>query len=120
MKKLLFLLIIIGISSQLSAKLKEKDLVGKWKYSVVSDQEKMTGVFKFVLTDKKLSGEVITDDGYTMPITKIVIQENNVLFLEIQTDTEKYQIKVNVDGKTFKGTGSSSQGEAPITGEKVK
>ena len=78
----------------------------------------MTGVFKFVETDGKLSGDVITNDGYTIPITKIEIKEDNNLYLEIQTDSDVIKVSVKIDGNNFKGTGTSYQGEAPITGVK--
>jgi len=119
MKKTLFLLIILAITIQVSAKLKEKHLIGEWKYSVVTDQGNITGVFKFIKAEGKLSGQVITDDGYTIPFTKIEIRDENTLYLELETDSDTIKLKVEVDGNKFKGTGTSYQGEAPITGEKV-
>jgi hypothetical protein len=38
--------------------------------------------------------------------------------MEIKTESDLIKVTVKVDGKKFKGTGSSYQGEAPITGEK--
>ena len=120
MKKLLFLLIILGITIQVSAKLKEKDLIGKWKYSVVTDQGTMSGVFNFATTDGKLSGKVVTDDGYTLPFTKIEIKDKNTLYLELDTDNDTIKLNLSVEDNKFKGTGTSYQGDAPITGEKVE
>lgn len=118
MKKLFIFLFVLGITTPIFAQLDSKQLTGNWKYSVVTDQGDMTGVFKFVETDGKLSGDVITSDGYTIPITKIEIKEENNLYLEIQTDNDLIKVTVKVDGKNFKGTGTSYQGEAPITGVK--
>lgn len=120
MKKLLILLLTLSISVPLFAALKEKHLIGKWKYKVEVDQGNMTGVFHFEKKDGALVGTVNTDNGYSMPISKIEIKENDMLYLEINTDQDSYKINLKVDGKTFKGTGSSYQGEAPITGEKVE
>lgn len=118
MKKLFIFLFVLGITTPIFAQLDSKQLIGSWKYSVVTDQGDMTGVFKFVETDGKLSGDVITNDGYTIPITKIEIKEDNNLYLEIQTDSDVIKVSVKIDGNNFKGTGTSYQGEAPITGVK--
>ncbi len=118
MKRILIALFVLAITLQVSAKLKENQLLGKWKYEVVTDQGNMSGVFHFMEKDGKLAGEVITDDGYTIPFTKIEIKEENMLYLELQTDSDVIKISVKVDGKKFTGTGSSYQGDAPITGEK--
>ncbi len=118
MKKILIVLFVLGITLQVSAKLKEKQLVGKWKYEVVTDQGNMSGIFNFTQNDGKLTGEVITDDGYTIPFTKIEIKEDNNLYLELQTDSDVIKVSVKVDGNKFSGTGTSYQGDAPITGVK--
>ena len=118
MKKLFILLFVLGITTPIFAQLDSKQLIGNWKYSVVTDQGDMTGVFKFAETEGKLTGNVITSDGYTIPITKIEVKAENNLYLEIQTDSDVIKVNVKVDGKNFKGTGSSYQGEAPITGVK--
>jgi hypothetical protein len=78
----------------------------------------MTGVFKFVENQGNRTGDVITSDGYTIPITKIEMKAENNLYLEIKTDSDLIKVTVKVDGKNFKGTGLSYQGEAPITGVK--
>jgi len=118
MKKLFILAFVMVLVSPLFAQLSTKQVVGSWKYSVVTDQGDMTGVFKFLEKEGKLTGDVITSDGYTIPITKIEIKAENNLYLEIQTDSDVIKVNVKVDGKNFKGTGSSYQGEAPITGVK--
>lgn len=118
MKKLFILLFVLGIASPIFAQLDSKQLTGSWKYSVVTDQGEMTGIFKFTENDGKLKGEIITTEGYNIPMSKIEIKAENNLYLEIQTDSDVIKVNVKVDGKNFKGTGSSYQGEAPITGIK--
>ncbi len=120
MKKLILALFIIGISLSGYAGIKPKDVVGKWKYQVDTGGEYMTGLMKFTEKDGQLVGEVVSDDGYTFPFTKVEIKEENNLYLEAKTDYNHYKIDVKVDGNKFSGTGSSYEGEAPIKGEKVK
>ncbi len=118
MKKTLILLLALFVVSAAFAQLKPKHIIGSWSYKVVTDQGDMSGVFKFSEKEDKLTGEVLTNDGYTIPFTKIELKEGNNLYLELKTESDLITISVVVDGKTFKGTGSSYQGEAPITGEK--
>ncbi len=118
MKKLFLLLFILGISSQIFAQLENKHVVGNWKYNVVTDQGELKGLFKFVEKEGKLAGEVSTDDGYVIPFSKIEFKEGNTLYLEVQTDNDVIKISVKIEGNKFKGTGTSYQGDAPITGEK--
>jgi len=108
----------LGFTSPIFAQLKSSEVAGSWKYKVTVDQGDMTGVFKFVENEGKLSGNVITTDGYTIPFTKIELKQENVLYLELKTDSDLIKVTVTVDGKKFKGTGTSYNGEAPITGEK--
>lgn len=120
MKKLLILVLAFSISMPLFAALKEKHLIGKWKYKVEIDEGNMTVVFQFEKKDGMLVGTVHTNDGYSMPISKIEIKDNDKLYLEINTDQDNYKINLKLDGESFKGTGSSYSGEAPITGEKIE
>lgn len=118
MKRLFILTFALVLASPIFAHLDAKQLVGNWKYNVTTDQGDMTGIFKFVETEGKLSGEVLTNEGYTIPFTKIEIKEENQLYLELKTESDLIKVTVKVEGKTFKGTGTSYQGEAPITGVK--
>ena len=77
MKKLFIFLFVLGITTPTFAQIDSKQLIGSWKYSVVTDQGDMTGVFKFVENEGKLTGDVITSDGYIIPITKIEIKEDS-------------------------------------------
>ena len=118
MKKLIILAFVMVLVSPIFAQLDNKQVVGNWKYSVVTDQGDMTGVFKFVETEGKLTGEVLTSEGYAIPFTKIEIKAESQLYLELKTESDLIKVNVKVEGKTFKGTGTSYQGEAPITGVK--
>jgi len=120
MKKLFVLLFVLIIAVPTFAQLKSKQVVGNWKYTVVTDDAEMTGVFKFTEKEGKLSGEVVTSENYVIPFAKIELKEANNLYLELKTESDIIKVNVKVDGKTFKGTGSSSQGEAPVTGVKME
>lgn len=118
MKKLLIVLLVLGVSTQVFGKLKEKHVIGQWKYSVETDQGSMTGSFNIIKEEGKLGGEVVTDDGYTLPFTKVEIKKDDTLYLEVTTDSDVITISVKVDGDVFNGTATSYMGEAPIVGEK--
>ncbi len=118
MKKLFLFLFVLGFTSPVFAQLKSSEVIGSWKYKVTTDQGDMTGTFKFVEPDGKLSGNVLTTEGYTIPFSKIELKKDDVLYLELKTDSDLIKVTVTVEGKKFKGTASSYQGEAPITGEK--
>ena len=120
MKKILSVLFILCISTQVFAKLKPKQIVGKWNYTVVMDEGELKGVFSFSEKEGKLAGEIITEDGYNFAFSKVEIREENTLYFEFTPEYEMYKITLKIDGKKFKGTGSSSGGEAPIAGEKVE
>lgn len=120
MKKLLIILFVLGISTQIFAEIKTKQLVGKWKYLVVTDQGDMTGFLKFSEKEGKLAGEVWSDDGNTFPMTKVELKEGNTLYFELIPDYDVIKVTVKVEGEKFKGTGSTYEGEFALTGEKVK
>ena len=120
MKKLLLLLFVFGISTQLFAEIKTKDVVGKWKYTVVTEQGDMTGNLVFKETEGKLTGEVVTNDSGTFPMEKVELKDGNVLYFELTPDYETIKVTVKLDGKKFKGTGSTPQGEFELTGERVE
>lgn len=120
MKKLLTLLFILAISTQVFAKLTPKQMVGKWKYNVVTDQGEMKGFFKFVEKEGKLAGSIETDEGYAFDFEKVELKEDNTIYIEFTPEYDPIKITIKVDGKKFKGTGEASGGEAPITGEKVE
>ncbi|MCK5729560.1 MAG: hypothetical protein KAH68_00710 [Draconibacterium sp.] len=120
MKKILSILFIVLISTQVFAKIKPKQIIGKWNYTVVMDEGEMKGVFSFTEKEGKLAGEIITEEGYTFAFSKVEIKEENILYFEFTPEYDLITISLKVDGEKFKGTGSSNGGDAPITGEKIK
>ncbi len=118
MRKLIFVLFVLGLSLQSFAGIKEKDVIGTWKYKVETGMETLTGKLVIENKDGKLVGNVDTDDGAYVTMNKIEIKDNDVLYFEVDTDYETLKITVTVTKKTFEGTVSSQQGDMPITGEK--
>ena len=120
MKKLLLVLFVMGISLQSFAGLKEKHVIGSWKYKVEMGQATLTGILKFEKKEGNLSGEVITDNGETIPLKKVEIRENNVLYFEVEVDYDVINISVTVEGNKFKGMIGNVAGEVAITGDKIE
>ena len=120
MKKLVIALFVLGISLPSFAGIKEKDVIGTWKYKVETDMETLTGKLIIEKKDGKLTGTVDTDDGAYVTMSKIEIKDNDVLYFEVDTDYETLKITVTVTKNAFEGTVSSQQGDMPITGEKTE
>jgi hypothetical protein len=118
MKKLFVLLFVLGISTQLFAKIDTKQVVGKWKYAVETDQGNMSGVLKFVEKEGKLTGEVISDDGGMFSMTKVELKGEDTLYFEIKPEYDVIKVTLKIEGKKFKGNGAYYDGEFPISGEK--
>ena len=118
MKKSLFLLLVLAMSLPALAGLKEKHVIGTWTYKADSGYETLTGTLTFSKTDGKLTGEVNTDMGEFIAMTKVEIRENDVLYFEVPLDYEVLKITVTMNKKNYSGTIVSQQGEIPITGEK--
>ena len=119
MKNLFICLFIMFVSVPVVAKIKTKHIAGTWTYTVPTDQGDLTGVLKFTKEKKgKLSGEVVTDDGMTIPMTKVEIREGDVVYFEIQPDYEVMQVSMTIGGDQYEGTVATSQGELPVSGKK--
>lgn len=118
MKKMFSLLFVLFVAVQLFAQPDSKEILGKWKYTVDTGESLMTGVVRIAEVDGKLTGDA-TVDGYTIPFTKIDYKEDKKLVIVMKTESDEYKIDVKVAGNKFSGMGSSYQGEAPITGEKI-
>ena len=120
MKKLLFVLFVLGISLQSYAGIKEKDVVGTWKYKVETDEGTLTGKLIIEKKEGKLVMEINTDDGEVITVSNVQIKDNDILYFEVDTGYESLKVSVTVKGKTFEGTVGSEQVSMPITGEKVE
>jgi len=119
MRKLLFALFVLAISSQVFAKITVKEVLLDWKYTVNTDQGALTGIIKITEKEGKLVGSIVSDDGNTFPVTKMEIKEENILYFEIVPDYDVIMVALKIDGKKFTGTVGTYDGEIPITGEKV-
>lgn len=120
MKKTIFLALAMLLSFQVFSQLSANQLTGKWKYTAETADGSIHGIFKFVLNEEKLAGDVITDDGYIIPFVKIEIREENKLYLEVKTESDVIKITVKVIENGFEGTGTYSMGESKIKGIKVE
>jgi len=120
MKKLMLLGLVLLISLPSFAKLKEKDVTGKWTYKIETDQGDLVGTLQFEKKDGKLVGEVYTDDGQTFPFTRLEIRKKDVLYSELYDGNQTYKILVTLKGKAFEGTVTNDQGEFPISMEKAE
>ena len=118
MKKLLLIIFVLAVSTQLHAKIKAKHIVGSWNYTVKTPDGDLTGELNFTEVDKKLSGEVHTDDGSTFTMSKIEIKDGDVLYFEIQPDYEIWKVSLNMTKDKYEGTGTTSEFEVQITGTK--
>jgi hypothetical protein len=120
MKKLLFVLFVLGISLQVSAGIKEKDVIGTWSYTVETGEETLKGTLKFEKKEGVLVGEVHTEDGDVFTLTKVEIRDNNALYLELQPEYDILKITLTIDKKSYSGSVSTPEGDVPVTGEKLE
>jgi len=120
MKKLIILLFVVGISTQLFAEITVKQVVGKWNYTVLTDQGNLSGALKFTEKEGKLSGEVIADDGSIFSMTKVEIKEGNILYFELKPEYDVIKVNVKIEGDKYKGTVTFPQGETAVTGSKTE
>lgn len=120
MKKVIIALFVMGIALPSFAGLKVKDVVGTWSYQIETEYESMTGTLKFEKDGKKLTGQVITDAGDIVPMTKVEIRENNVLYFELEVDYNLLKANMTIDGKKYSGTVGSDAGDMVVIGEKIE
>jgi len=120
MKKIILVLFVLGISLQSFAGPKEKDVLGTWSYKVETDEGDLTGTLKFEKKDGALVGVVNTDDGEVFHFRKVELKEDNVLYCELDTGYEIFEISLTVKGKEMKGTVDTSGETFPLTCEKVE
>ena len=118
MKKAFILIIVLAISTQIYAKIKAKHIVGTLTYNVETPDGQLTGKLVFTKDGKKLAGEVKSDDGNTFKMSNVEIRDGDVLYFEIQPEYEVIKISLKVADNKYEGTGSTSQWDIPITGEK--
>lgn len=121
MKNLLIGLFVLTIAIPVFAKIKAKHVEGTWSYTALTPDGELTGKLEFTKQKKgKLSGKVITDQGDTFTMLKVEIKEGDVVYFEIQPDSEVMKCTMNIAGDTYKGVVAVSQGEMTLHGEKQK
>lgn len=119
MKKCFLLLFVLFLTTMAYSQNNNSQVVGKWKYTVDTGSEQWTGTFNFAEKGGKLVGELTTSEGTTLPLSKVELGQENKLNLEAKTENDVITISLKLEGNKFSGTGASSQGEAPVTGEKI-
>ena len=120
MKKVLLALFVLSFALPSFAGIKEKDVVGNWSYKIETDYDTMTGTLNFKMDGEKLVGEVFTGDGMAIPMTKVEIRENDVVYFELEVDYSKYTGTMNIDGKKYSGTVTQDGVEMSVEGEKLE
>jgi hypothetical protein len=120
MKKLVIALFVLGMALPSFAGLKVKDVAGTWSYKIETEYETMTGTLVFEADGKELTGEVVTDEGQVIPMTKVEIRDNNVVYFELEVDYNVMETHMTVDGKEYTGTIVADGGELTVKGEKIK
>jgi hypothetical protein len=113
-------LFVLGIALPSFAEIKVKDVVGTWSYEVVMEYETMTGTLKFEKEGKELVGAVHTSDGQVIPMTKVEIRDNDVVYFELLVDYAVMEATMNIDGKKYTGTILADGGEVTVSGEKIE
>ena len=120
MKRLVIALFVLGMALPTFAGLKVKDVAGTWSYTIETDYQTMTGTLVFKADGKELTGEVVTPEGQVIPMTKVEIRDNNVLYFELEVDYNVMEATMTVDGKKYKGTVVADMEELTVIGEKIK
>lgn len=120
MKKVLLALLVLSFALPSFAAIEENDVVGSWSYKIETDYETMTGTLDFEMEGEKLVGEVQTSDGQVIPMTKVEIRENDVVYFELEVDYSVYTATMNIDGKKYTGTVTQNGQELPVAGEKLE
>ena len=120
MKKLLVLVMVLGIALPSFAGIKIKDVIGTWIYEVVSEGQILSGKIVFEKGNPGVAGKVFTDDGEIYVLDDIEIKEDNVLSFSLKINDQGHKVSVTVLKDKFDGTVGNEEGKAPISGGKIK
>ena len=120
MKKLMLIVLVLGMALPSFAGIKEKDVIGTWKYKVETDEGELTGTITIEKKEGTLVAEVNTDEGEVLAFTKVEIKEDDVLYMELDTGYELLELSLTVKGKAMEGTVGNESGSFPMTCEKVE
>jgi hypothetical protein len=120
MKKLLVLVMVLGLALPSFAGIKIKDVIGTWIYEVVSEGQILTGKIVFEKGNPGVAGRVFTDNGEVYDLEDIQIKEDNVLSFSLKINDQGHMVSVTVQKDKFDGTVSNEERKVPISGEKIK
>ena len=118
MKKLVFVCMFLGFATQAFAQLNEKELMGTWKYSVMTDQGQLTGILNFGEEEGKLSGKVVSNDGQTWTMDSLELKEANTVNFEVTPQGETFKSTLKFVGDTFTGMTGPTHTQYKVTGER--
>jgi len=120
MKKVVLVCLILGFSTQISAQLKEKELMGNWKYTVSTDQGPLTGILNFAEEEGKLAGKVISSEGESWTMKSLEIKEADTVNFEVTPQGEIFKSTLKFVGDTFTGMTGPTHTQYKVTGERQK
>ncbi|MCJ7465318.1 MAG: hypothetical protein MUO53_01320 [Maribacter sp.] len=129
LKKLPFLLFFMGMTlfSVKAADTRETktletavldNVEGRWKYNVQNvDPQYQEGVM-YISKELDNFAVKIMISGGMMPTEEVKVNDNEVSFI-VYVEDDRVEIKLVIDGDTFAGTGTSSQGPFTLTGTRM-
>tara|TARA_R110002074_G_scaffold104764_8_gene226312 strand:+ start:4477 stop:4842 length:366 start_codon:yes stop_codon:yes gene_type:complete len=120
MKKLVFVCIFLGFVTQAFAQISEKQLMGTWKYTVMTDQGPLTGVLNFDEKEGKIAGEVVSSEGQSWNMDSLELREENIVYFEIVPEAETFVSTLKFEGDAFEGMTGPSHTQFTVTGERLK
>ena len=120
MKKLMLIVLVLGMALPSFAGIKDKDVIGTWRYKVETDEGELTGTITIEKKEGSLVGEVNTDEGEVFAFSKVELKEDDVLYMELDTGYELLELSLTVKGKAMEGTVGNESGSFPMTCEKVE
>ncbi len=92
---------------------------GRWKYKVQNvDPQYQEGILYIAKESGVYSVNIIVNGGGSMPAEEVEVNNNEVKFV-VYVEEDRVPIKLVVEGDSFTGTGSSSQGSFTLTGERT-
>ncbi len=117
----ILLLFLLALSTATFARLKSKQIVGKWKYEIALYNAQLEGSFIFTQKDGKLEGEGIQSDGQVNQLSNIKVNNKNetLCFDLIREDDVPIEYILIVNHNKFRGKGWINDVSFEITGDKI-
>lgn len=114
-------LFILALSNVSSARLKPKQLAGKWKYKILLYNAQLEGWFEFSLKDDEFEGKNIQSDGKISKLSDIKINNKNetLCFKLVRENDVPIDFILIFNDNKFKGKGWISDESFEITGDKI-